>query len=60
MLGICLWRIGCLDAEKWNWLALNFSAKAKVEAEHGALPKDARTDYPSFSIHEHGENIGGG
>jgi hypothetical protein len=35
-------------------------AKAQVEAKHGALPKDSRTDYPSFTIYHRGEEMGGG
>lgn len=35
-------------------------ARAKIEAMHGKLPVDSRTNFPGFTIHHNGEEIGGG
>jgi len=35
-------------------------ARTQVETAHGKLPVDSKTNFPSFTIHEHGVEVGGG
>lgn len=50
---------GLYNLSEFSDAAIETTLK-RVEKRHGKLPRDERTNFPSFTVYEWGQEIGGG